>query len=312
MNIIDEQYLDLLKATVVRPPRPDRTGKGRRSVVGVSIHTDMSTGKFPLLTCKEVVWNPLVVELLWFLRGETNIKYLNAHGCRIWNDDAYREYRHNYPDEDISSEDFITKVMTDPNFEKHGSLGPVYGHQWRHLVVDQIKYLAKMLLHNRYDSGILVDSWNVGQLHQMTLRPCHFAFQVVCTPSSNGDVLSLVWYQRSADAVLGVPFNIASYGLLLSILCKMFNMQPGSLTGHFGDFHIYDNHLSAVDMLLQMPIFDSPTLKCQQSFIDNVENLQQGLYLDIDTFISNMHPTDFSISNYKNAGKVYAKLNVGL
>ena len=216
MNKLDIDYKNLLSDVIeMGVDKDDRTGTGTRSIFGATIRHNMSDG-FPILTTKKVAFNTMVTELKWFLRGDTNIEYLHKNNCHIWDGDYEKSGR------------------TD------GSLGPIYGKQWRDINgIDQLENLITGLISNPNSRRHLVSAWNVEELDQMTLPPCHYSFQCYV---ANGK-LSLMWNQRSADLFLGVPFNISSYGLLLLLLCKETGYEPGELIGNFGDLHLYQNHL---------------------------------------------------------------------
>jgi thymidylate synthase len=288
MNNIDKQYQDLLQDILDNGvEKKDRTGTGTISVFGRQIRHKMSEG-FPLLTTKKMPWKSIVTELLWFLQGDTNIKWLVDNGCNIWNGDAYKNYLllmiGNEPEKILSMDDFIDKIKNDDKFaKKWGDLGPIYGKQWRKWApesgeinkggVDQIANLINDLKSNPDSRRLMVNAWNVGELDQMVLPPCHYGFQVytrelsweervqwvlkhtdvelenlyiveeITKNSTPKRAISLMWNQRSCDLFLGIPFNIASYGLLLEIIAKEVNMIPDELIGNLGDVHLYSNHI---------------------------------------------------------------------
>ena len=228
-----KQYLDLL-ADVMRHgvDKDDRTGTGTRSVFGRQLRFDLALG-FPLLTTKKVHLKSIIYELLWFLHGDTNVRYLQEHGVRIWNEWA----------------------------DEHGDLGPVYGHQWRSWpdysggTIDQIAQVVDQLRHNPDSRRMIVSAWNVAEVATMALPPCHSLFQFYVAQGR----LSLQLYQRSADLFLGVPFNIASYSLLLLMMAQVTGLQPGEFIHTFGDAHIYRNHFEQVELQLtrtprQLPV----------------------------------------------------------
>ena len=300
MNNIDQQYLSLLQDILDNGvEKNDRTGVGTRSVFGRQIRHKMSDG-FPLLTTKKMAWKSIVVELLWFLRGDTNIKYLVDNDCHIWDGDCFANYVRNFtkyvdslPEDSetefiINKDKFINKIKTDDEFaKKWGELGPIYGKQWRQwqgytkegysMWYDQIQRVLHLLKTDPDSRRMMVSAWNVGELDQMVLPPCHYGFQVytrelgieerrkfkmkrdniarwMMAPSEqmldNGNVprraISLMWNQRSVDTPLGLPFNIASYGLLLMLLAKEVNMVPDELIGNLGDCHIYNNQIDGI------------------------------------------------------------------
>jgi len=243
-NTLDIDYKNLLSDVIeLGVDKNDRTGTGTRSIFGATIRHKMSDG-FPILTTKKVAFNTMVTELKWFLRGDTNIKYLLDNNCHIWDGDAYKQYerlctydghepRHN-------KEELMDLIQNDPSYSHYGNLGPIYGKQWRDINgVDQLENLIVGLINDPNGRRHLVDSWNPEQLNLMTLPPCHYSFQCYVADGK----LSLMWNQRSADLFLGVPFNISSYGLLLLLLCAETNYEPGDLIGNFGDLHLYSNHL---------------------------------------------------------------------
>jgi len=229
------QYLDLLRDVLENgATKNDRTGVGTLSVFGRQLRFDLRRG-FPLVTTKKVHWHSVVHELLWFLRGDTNIRYLNENGVRIWNEWA----------------------------DADGELGPVYGRQWRQWqtadgnAIDQIRQLSEDLRHNPDSRRLLVSSWNVGDLQKMHLLPCHVLFQLYVRDGE----LSCQLYQRSADLFLGVPFNIASYALLTHLLAAAADLHVGEFVHTFGDAHIYQNHRRQVEQQLQREPRPLPTLE---------------------------------------------------
>jgi len=325
MNNLDKQYQELLQDILDNGiTKTDRTGTGTISVFGRQIRHKMSEG-FPLLTTKKMAWKTMVVELLWFIRGETNIQYLIENGCHIWDGDAYQNYLKNSSTSldgmRLSKEEFIHHVKNNKEWgKKWGDLGPIYGKQWRNWNgkpeqitdykggeinpyfcdcqeriedgnskvrkknegVDQIANLIEQLKSNPDSRRLMVSAWNVGELNHMVLPPCHYGFQIYTRELSlyerrkivlEGDpygiqptdnwtqqqledckkqldewntptrAISLMWNQRSVDTFLGLPFNIASYGLLLEIIAKEVNMIPDELIGNLGDTHLYLNHI---------------------------------------------------------------------
>jgi thymidylate synthase len=359
MNNLDKQYQSLLQDILDNGvEKKDRTGTGTISVFGRSIRYKFKDGKFPLLTTKKMAFKTMVTELLWFLRGDTNIKYLVDNNCHIWDGDAYKNYKTkienysnslNLPDgisefqgamdivsnqiksHILTQEEFINKIKTDDEFaKKWGDLGPVYGKQWRgwtkkkmflstdgsyeniydevyQTVIDQISILINDLKTNPDSRRLMVNAWNVGELDQMVLPPCHYGFQVYTRELSlnekweqytksglnieiNGTPLelkhmgtpfypkllpqraiSLMWNQRSCDIFLGIPFNIASYGLLLEIIAKEVNMIPDELIGNLGDVHLYSNHIEQAKEQIGREPFQLPRLTLEHSSLDPVE-----------------------------------------
>jgi thymidylate synthase len=275
---IEHQYLKLLKDILDNgATKQDRTGTGTLSVFGRQIRHKMSEG-FPLLTTKKMPFRLIATELLWFLRGDTNIKFLVDNNCHIWDGDAFKNYLNTYKGNfEMDKEEFIEAIKTNPEFaQKWGELGPIYGAQWRKWDgIDQIQELINTLKTNPDSRRMLVSAWNVNYLDEMVLPPCHYGFQVYTRELTWGErinwvekntdeytklkqnyfleevwkestpkrAISLMWNQRSVDTFLGLPFNIASYGLLLEIIAKEVNMVPDELIGNLGDTHLYLNHI---------------------------------------------------------------------
>ena len=393
MNKLDTQYTDLLKTILTHgTEKSDRTGTGTLSIFGYTVRHNMKDG-FPLLTTKKMAWKTMVTELIWFLRGDTNIKYLVDNGCNIWNGDAYKRYHQAFP-ETMSKEDFINKIKNDDKFARvWGDLGPIYGKQWRSWHVndkfdmkgtylpeqgiDQIKNLINELKTNPDSRRLIVNAWNVGELDSMTLPPCHYGFQVYTKELTiaerikwvmeNTDVelenlaiterafhestpkrsISLMWNQRSVDTFLGLPFNIASYGLLLEIIAKMVNMIPDQLVGSLGDTHLYLNHLNAANeqigyqyslderrAMVTQEMFNEiynggdpstlshseidqwgiPRVKDRESFFlptlkhMKTDEFYKSLGEDL-SLITHLDNTDFAIKNYKSHPSIKAPLS---
>jgi thymidylate synthase len=315
MKHLDEKYQDiLLNLLHSGVEKDDRTGTGTLSVFGKQFRHKMSDG-FPLLTTKKMAWKVMVTELLWFLRGDTNIKFLVDNNCNIWNGDAYKKYADiecNPPhDHSLSQKEFIDNIKTNDAFaEKWGDLGPVYGKQWRDwdgrqerdgsydMSLDQIANLIFQLKRNPDSRRLMVNAWNVGELSEMTLPPCHYGFQCYVR---EGKYLSLMWNQRSVDTFLGLPFNIASYGLLLEILAKEVGMIPDELIGNFGDVHLYSNHIEqAREQITRVP-FELSTLIINDEFWN-----PDASFLDQ---INSIEPDDFYIKKYQSHARIKAPLS---
>jgi len=287
MNNLDKQYQQLLTdiGALNGTIKTDRTGTGTLSVFGRQIRHKMSEG-FPLLTTKKMAWKVMVTELLWFLRGDTNIKFLLDYDCHIWDGDAYKNYAWKTsldPKYQLTKEEFIKQIKTDEEFaKKWGELGTIYGKQWRQWKgdtwvegntdgtegfylqsehIDQIQNLINELKTNPDSRRLMVSAWNVGALDAMVLPPCHYGFQCWTREKDGKRYLSLMWNQRSVDTFLGLPFNIASYGLLLEIIAKEVNMIPDELIGNLGDTHLYLNHIEQAKEQLHRTPFGLPTLK---------------------------------------------------
>ena len=347
MNKLDIQYQALLQDILDNGvTKTDRTGTGTISVFGRQIRHKMSDG-FPLLTTKKMAFKTMVTELLWFLRGDTNIKYLVDNDCHIWDGDAYKNWFENgrnelekfadpiFMSEDtlgkekfhqISKEWFINKIKTDDEFaERWGELGPIYGKQWRswkgklidkseefnaHTAwvpeqIDQIANLINDLKTNPDSRRLMVSAWNVGELDQMVLLPCHYGFQVYTRELSHderfeiykkvcgGDLqlhitginfkqfhfdefnvptraISLMFNMRSTDVGLGLGFNLASYGLLLMMIAKQVNMVPDELIYNGGDVHLYLNHIEPIKEQLTREPYELPTVKLSDRDVNDI------------------------------------------
>jgi thymidylate synthase len=342
INQLDKQYTDLLQDILNNGVvKGDRTGTGTISVFGRQIRHSMKDG-FPLLTTKQMPFKTIVTELLWFLRGDTNIKYLVDNNCHIWNGDAYKNYGQKIISEGYQNlvaigwpstqEEFIDKIKTDDEFaKKWGELGPIYGKQWRQwnthktvvvghngnhnefgtVVIDQIQNLINDLKGNPDSRRLMVNAWNVGELDQMVLPPCHYGFQVYTRELREDEridilhtrhgnkghhieagfnildeydiptrAISLMWNQRSVDTFLGLPFNIASYGLLLEILAKEVNMVPDELIGSLGDTHLYSNHIEQAKEQIARDPYDLPVVKMSSGH--NLRAALKGNFNEID------------------------------
>ena len=324
MNNLDKQYQSLLQDILDNGvEKKDRTGTGTISVFGRQIRHKMSEG-FPLLTTKKMHWKSIVTELLWFLRGKTNIKYLVDNDCHIWNGDAYKNFKSRFSQmPGIQSslptkEEFIDKIKNQDGYaEKWGELGPIYGKQWREWktevaipttlkiddgddieslyvkgtqYIDQIQNLINDLKTNPDSRRLMVSAWNVGELYAMVLPPCHNFWQMYSVKKEGKRYLSMMVNIRSNDVPLGLPFNIASYGLLLEIISRLVNMIPDELIINIGDAHIYLNQIEGIKEQLTRESYPLPKLifNNQIHFSDN-----------IDEFLNSCLITDFTIENYQ-------------
>lgn len=359
-NQLDEKYKDMLHHILNNGVKKvDRTGTGTLSVFDYTIKHKMSEG-FPLLTSKKMFTKGIIHELIWFLNGETNIKYLVENNIHIWTGDAYKNYCKSHEELidgylhvkpiEHSRESFINEIKNNEKFAaKWGELGPIYGKQWRKwnkytikpgivqrvdgkynenyydldYQIDQIKNLINDLKENPDSRRLMVNAWNPGDLDDMVLPPCHYSFQCYTvemsleerkeywTKTLNKSIhyakefdikdldernvpkrkLSLKWHQRSVDTCLGLPFNLASYGLLLELLAKETNMIADELIFSGGDCHIYLNHIEGAKQQLRNEIFNLPTLKLNnQSFdfkIDDVEIINYKSSKSINYQLSN-------------------------
>jgi len=351
MNKLDAQYQQLLKDILeYGVEKQDRTGTGTKSLFGYTIRHNMQDG-FPLLTTKKMAWKTMVTELLWFLKGDTNIKYLVDNGCHIWDGDAYKHYVICTPTPPgtparLTQEEFINKIKTDDEFaKKWGELGPIYGKQWRdwsindeHIDgtiyfnypnVDQIANLINDIKTNPDSRRLMVSAWNVGELDQMVLPPCHYGFQVYTrklTPAERAvynknnvseqtnpfdgapeRAISLMWNQRSVDTFLGLPFNIASYGLLLTIIAEEVNMVPDQLIGSLGDTHLYLNHIEQAKEQIERKPFELPTLEIDTQFWQT-ESGECGVG-PLNTGLKGFEISDFHLKNYEAHPSIKAPLS---
>jgi thymidylate synthase len=306
MNTLDKQYQTLLQTILnYGVGKKDRTGTGTKSIFGYTIRHSMKDG-FPALTTKKLAWKQVVSELLWFLTGQTNIAFLHKHNNHIWDGDYEKSGR------------------TD------GDLGPIYGKQWRKWDgkngrIDQIDDLVRNLKENPDSRRLMVSAWNVGELDEMVLPPCHYGFQIYTrelsieerkeyfTNSLNKSIhyaedfdnlkldelniptrgISLMWNQRSVDTFLGLPFNIASYGLLLHILANEVNMIPDELIGNLGDVHLYSNHIEQAKEQIRREPFDLPKIKTNAKM--------DGICCNI--------PDDFVLEDYKSHPTIKAVIS---
>lgn len=255
-----KQYLDLLSHIIENGAvKEDRTGTGTTSVFGHQMRFDLQKG-FPLVTTKKLHLKSIIHELLWFLQGDTNVKYLQDNGVRIWNEWA----------------------------DADGNLGHIYGYQWRNWPtpsgkhIDQITEVIESIKNNPDSRRLLVSAWNVGELDQMNLPPCHILFQFYVADGK----LSCQLYQRSADSFLGVPFNIASYALLTLMVAQVTGLQPGDFVHTLGDAHIYRNHIEQVKLQLTREPFALPKMKINP----DVKNIFDFKYDDFELVDYNSHP----------------------
>jgi len=279
MNSLDKDYQKILQdILILGNKKEDRTGTGTVSMFGQQIRHDMSNG-FPLLTTKKMAVKTMMTELKWFLQGDTNIKYLVDNNCHIWDGDAYKAYPHK---DELTQREFIQKIKSDYKFARvYGELGPIYGKQWRDWNgKDQIKELIKNIKENPSSRRLMVSAWNVGEIDKVVLPPCHYGFQCYV----NDGKLSLMWNQRSVDTFLGLPFNIASYGTLLLLLCEETNLEAGELIGSMGDTHLYSNHLEQAQEQIQRTSFKLPTIQ-----LTNVDILHGEWDYEIEGY--EYHPT---------------------
>jgi thymidylate synthase len=408
MNKLDLDYQNLLRDILENGTKKETRNGGTISVFGRQLRHDFRDG-FPLLTTKRMAFKAIVTELLWFLRGDTNIKYLVDNNCHIWDGDAYKNFEKRYYKEIfnyetgshnrlMSLDEFILNIKTNDEFaNKWGDLGPIYGKQWRSWEgvikkqltsisyemnwgsLDQITNLINDLKTNPDSRRLMVNAWNVGELDQMVLPPCHYGFQVYTRKLSPIEIveqakkdglwrneipegmtlselqkdfktraISLMWNQRSVDTFLGLPFNIASYGLLLTILAKKVNMVPDQLIGNLGDTHLYLNHIEQAKEQIgrdltdeerydkwfnnnyetgmekffdpnNLPDFDNKWFEPTPKRTREPFELPQLEHMKTDEFykslcedlnlITHLDPTDFTLKNYQSHPSIKAPLS---
>jgi thymidylate synthase len=376
MNI-DKQYQELLKTVLEQGvEKEDRTGTGTKSIFGYTIRHHMKNG-FPLLTTKKMAWKSIVTELLWFLQGRTDLRYLLENGCHIWTGDAYKKWDKDYDYEHppfsgpfpprLTHKEFEEKILNDPEFEKmYGDLGPIYGKQWRSwdtkqfeslndgnfgyrykdVSIDQIQNLINGLKTNPDSRRLMVSAWNPGELDQMTLPPCHYGFQVYARELSAKEryriwfdsnyetgmeyhssqtpdfedpywkptpkrAVSLMWNQRSVDTFLGLPFNIASYALLLAIIGEITGYWPEYLIGNLGDTHLYSDHLDQAREQISREPFLSPSLRINTEFwlTESGECGVGPFSSNFSSLVESMQIDDFQIEHYKYHPTIKAPLS---
>lgn len=254
-----KQYLDLVKNVLNEGiKKEDRTGTGTISYFGYQMRFNLEDG-FPLLTTKRVHLKSIIHDLLWFIAGDTNIKYLVDHDVRIWNEWPYAAFQKSAEYQGETIEEFVEKIKTNDAFaKKYGNLGPVYGKQWRNFNgVDQLEWLINEIRKNPTSRRLIISAWNPSEIEDMALPPCHCFMQFYV----NEGKLSCQLYQRSADIFLGVPFNIASYSLFTMMIAQVCNLKPGTFVHTIGDAHIYLNHLEQVNRQLKREPRALPTMR---------------------------------------------------
>lgn len=283
-----KQYLDLCRTVLDKgTKKEDRTGTGTLSYFGCQMRFDLSEG-FPLLTTKKVHLPAIIHELLWFVKGDTNIKYLVDNNVRIWNEWPYDKYTKCSDYQGETLEEFVEKIRNDNDFaSKYGNLGPVYGKQWRAFggpegpTVDQLGKVIEDIKKNPDSRRLIVNAWNPVYLSEMALPPCHMMFQFYV----NNGKLSCMLYQRSADIFLGVPFNIASYALLTMMIAKICNLELGEFVHTIGDAHIYLNHFEQIDRQLKREPRSLPKMIIH----GNQEKIEDFCYEDFELVDYNPH-----------------------
>jgi thymidylate synthase len=271
----EQQYLDLLQHVLESgDKRIDRTGVGTLSSLGAMMRFDLSTGMFPIFTTKRVYWKLAVKEMIWFLTGDTNIRPLLAEGVRIWTDWPLATYRRETGFE-ITQEAFEARILADGDFaSRWGDLGPVYGKQWRSWTGadghshDQVASLLRDLRTNPSSRRLIFHAWNVGELSQMALAPCHMVYQFHVTGIGSKPTLNLMVFQRSCDLFLGLPFNICQQAALLRMIAQQVDMDVGELVWSGGDVHVYSNHMEQVQEQIKREPKPFPVLSLSRRAAD--------------------------------------------
>ncbi len=278
-----KQYIDLCKYILENGiKKEDRTGTGTISIFGYQMHFDLSDG-FPLLTTKKVHLKSIIHELLWFISGSTNIKYLVDNDVRIWNEWPYEIYKKSSAFQNETIEEFAAKIKEDDEFaKKWGNLGPVYGKQWRNFDgVDQLADLIEQIKTNPNSRRLIISAWNPSEVKDMALPPCHAFMQFYVVDGK----LSCQLYQRSADVFLGVPFNIASYALFTMMIAQVCGLKPGKFVHTLGDAHIYLNHLEQINKQINRSLRKLPTMVINP----NVKSIFDFKYEDFELKDYNPH-----------------------
>lgn len=271
--------------------KSDRTNTGTISVFGYQSRYDLDEG-FPLVTTKRVHLKSIIIELLWFISGSTNIKYLVDNGVNIWNEWPYEIFKKSEDYQGESLKDFVELIKNNTEFaNKYGDLGPVYGKQWRDFNgTDQLLSLIEDIKNNPYSRRHILSAWNPSEVNQMALPPCHAFMQFYV----NDGELSLQLYQRSGDVFLGIPFNIASYALFLMMVAQVTNLKPKEFIHTIGDAHIYSNHVEQIKLQLTRTPYELPTMEINP----NIKNI-----LDFKL-------EDFNLINYKHHALIKGKVAV--
>lgn len=280
-----KQYLDLCRFVLENGnKREDRTQTGTLSYFGYQMRFDLSQG-FPLLTTKRTYFKAIAHELIWFISGSTNIKYLVDNNVRIWNEWPYEIFKKSSDYNNETMEEFVEKIKTDDEFaKKHGELGPVYGKQWRDFNgFDQLKAVIESIKNNPNSRRHIINAWNAAEVDKMALPPCHMFVQFYV----HDNKLSAQLYQRSADIFLGVPFNIASYALFMHMIAQVCGLEVGEFVHTIGDAHIYLNHLDQVKLQLER----EPMPLCTLKLNPEIKNIDDFKFEDIliENYVS--HPT---------------------
>ena len=279
-----QQYLDLIKTVLEKGTyKGDRTGTGTISYFGYQMRFNLEDG-FPLVTTKKVHLKSIIYELLWFIKGDTNIKYLVDNGVSIWNDWPYKSYKESSEYNGETIEEFVQKIKEDLECaKKWGNLGPVYGKQWRNFDgVDQFMNIINEIKENPNSRRLIVSSWNPKEIPFMALPPWHSLYQCYVIDGK----LCLQLYQRSGDIFLGIPFNIASYSLLLMMVAKVTGLKPGTFVHTIGDAHIYTNHIDQVKLQISREPYPLPKMLIKR----DTDNILDFTYDDFELVDYKCHP----------------------
>lgn len=279
-----KKYLDLIKLVKNNgSPKEDRTKTGTISIFGTQERYSLED-EFPIITTKKVNFDAVVHELLWFIKGDTNIKYLVDNNVKIWNEWPYESFKKSNSFKNETIDEFIEKIKHDNEFaKKWGDLGPVYGKQWNNFNgINQLKKIIKEIKNNPSSRRLIISSWNPNEIENMLLPPCHCFFQFYV----NKNKLSCQLYQRSADLFLGVPFNISSYSLLTYMVAQVCDLEPYEFIHTIGDCHIYSNHLESIDEQLSRDVKKLPKIELNK----NIKNLYDFKFEDIELINYDFHP----------------------
>lgn len=279
-----KKYLDLIQLVKNNgSPKEDRTKTGTISIFGTQERYNLED-EFPIITTKKVNFDAVVHELLWFIKGDTNIKYLVDNNVKIWNEWPYESFKKSNSFKNETIDEFIEKIKHDNEFaKKWGDLGPVYGKQWNNFNgINQLKKIIKEIKNNPSSRRLIISSWNPNEIENMLLPPCHCFFQFYV----NKNKLSCQLYQRSADLFLGVPFNISSYSLLTYMVAQVCDLEPYEFIHTIGDCHIYSNHLESIDEQLSRDVKKLPKIELNK----NIKNLYDFKFEDIELINYDFHP----------------------
>lgn len=304
IDIAYKELLDTILKSGFMYEDAKRVGVNRLQVSKYDFVHDMEDG-FPAITTKKLAWKSIVTELIWFLNGDTNIKYLVDNGCNIWNKDAYSYFlkQTGYPDCEKSRLNFNKGIHIANH--RAGDLGKIYGAQWRSFNgVDQFHNLINEMITQPMSTEHIVTAWNPGDKENMALPPCHFGFQIMCRPIESGYEFDLIWDQRSVDTFLGLPFNIASYALLMEIIGKLTNMKPKMLYGSLRNVHLYDNSIVPAKEQLSRDVnkYSSGKLKMSDKFYNSIKSK------NLNSIVKRLRIDDFILEDYESYDTIKVKM----